>query len=156
MVIFKVAAARNSDPTNLNLSRTLMPVKVNPWAFLTLILAFGIYYFLSLAESSSGYSVLLFSGFRTFNEVKWEGVGWGVNPFQFTSTSHYFGKGVPSLVFSLRLRMVIYCDGYGVCYATASKIHVTSLRQIWVLLGNGWNSVFPLQQRPNCWIPKQQ
>jgi hypothetical protein len=48
-----------------------------------------------------------------------------------------------------------WCDGYGVCYATSSKIHVTSLRQMWALLVNGSNSVFPLQQRPNCWIPKQ-
>jgi hypothetical protein len=26
-------------------------------------------------------------------------------------------------------KLLKYCDGYGVCYATASKLHVTSLKQ---------------------------
>jgi hypothetical protein len=41
---------------------------------------------------------------------------------------------------SVRLR---YCNGYGICYTTASKIYVTSLRQtwpIWCLLRNGFQN----------------
>jgi hypothetical protein len=49
--------------------------------------------------------------------------------------------------------VILYCDGYGHLRRNGSKIHVTSLRQMWALiihskefLGNGSNSVVPLQQ----------
>jgi hypothetical protein len=52
----------------------------------------------------------------------------------------YFNVIFPSSRRTPKLAFIVsfsYCDGCGICYATASKVHVTSLRQMWVLLING-------------------
>jgi hypothetical protein len=73
---------------------------------------------------------------------------------------------------NLFIRRRGYCVGYGVCYATVSKIHVTTPRQmwkIWFLLRNGFQSTryitktdlsidsqrLGIPRQPNCWNPQQ-